>query len=250
CLFVVGLSGEDDGESCESGGVEWRVGERWCSGWREIRLQGAKVLGLNVGEKILFGFWEFYKIPGGYLRGVSAPPRKRTRSPSPPPSPSSSPSPPPRNMLQHDFNLAPQLESFDVIIGMDWLSKYYVVIFCDENLVCIPLDDETLTIQGDRRESRTEEKSKEKRLEDVLVVRDFLKVFPEDLPRLALTRQVEFQIDLVPGAASVARAPDKLAPSRLQELSSQLQELVDKEFIRPSSSPWGAPVLFVKKKDG
>ncbi|GKD70011.1 hypothetical protein Tco_1324101, partial [Tanacetum coccineum] len=63
-------------------------------------------------------------------------------------------------------------------------------------------------------------------------------------------RQVEFQIDLVPGAAPVARAPYRLAPSELQELSTQLQELSDKGFIRPSSSPWGAPVLFVKKKGG
>ncbi|GJX59390.1 putative reverse transcriptase domain-containing protein [Tanacetum coccineum] len=73
---------------------------------------------------------------------------------------------------------------------------------------------------------------------------------PEDLPGLPPTRQVEFQIDLVPGAAPVARAPYRLAPSEMKELSEQLKELSDKGFIRPSSSPWGAPVLFVKKKDG
>ncbi|GKE37902.1 putative reverse transcriptase domain-containing protein, partial [Tanacetum coccineum] len=71
-----------------------------------------------------------------------------------------------------------------------------------------------------------------------------------DLPGLPPTRQVEFQIDLVPGAAPVARAPYRLAPSEMKELSEQLKELSDKGFIRPSSSPWGAPVLFVKKKDG
>ncbi|GJR49007.1 putative reverse transcriptase domain-containing protein [Tanacetum coccineum] len=75
-------------------------------------------------------------------------------------------------------------------------------------------------------------------------------LFPEDLPGLPPTRQVEFQIDLVPGAALVARAPYRLAPSEMKELSEQLKELSDKGFIRPSSSPWGAPVLFVKKKDG
>ncbi|GKF80208.1 hypothetical protein Tco_0238810 [Tanacetum coccineum] len=64
------------------------------------------------------------------------------------------------------------------------------------------------------------------------------------------TRQVEFQIDLIPGAAPIARAPYRLAPSEMKELSDQLQELSEKGFIRPSSSPWGAPVLFVKKKDG
>ncbi|GJS02097.1 putative reverse transcriptase domain-containing protein [Tanacetum coccineum] len=94
------------------------------------------------------------------------------------------------------------------------------------------------------------DKSKEKRLEDVPTIRDFLEVFPKDLPGLPLIRQVEFQIDLVPGATPIARAPYRLAPSEMEELSTQLQELSDKGFIRPSSSPWGAPVLFVKKKDG
>nr|GFC03623.1 putative reverse transcriptase domain-containing protein [Tanacetum cinerariifolium] len=70
------------------------------------------------------------------------------------------------------------------------------------------------------------------------------------LPGLPPVRQVEFQIDLVPGAAPVARAPYRLVPAKMQELYTQLQELSDKGFIRPSSSPWGAPVLFVKKKDG
>ncbi|GJT23465.1 hypothetical protein Tco_0893402 [Tanacetum coccineum] len=96
----------------------------------------------------------------------------------------------------------------------------------------------------------TEDKSEEKRLEDVSIVRDFLEVFPEDLPGLPPTRQVEFQIDLVPGVAPVERAPYRLAMSELQELSTQLQELSDKGFVRLSSSPWGARVMFVKKKDG
>ncbi|GKC02162.1 putative reverse transcriptase domain-containing protein, partial [Tanacetum coccineum] len=89
----------------------------------------------------------------------------------------------------------------------------------------------------------TEDKSEEKRLEDVSTVRDFPEVFPEDFPGLPHMRQIEFQIDLVPGAAPVA-------PSELQELSTQLQELSDKGFIRPSSSPGGALVLFFKKKYG
>ncbi|XP_035830815.1 uncharacterized protein LOC118480199, partial [Helianthus annuus] len=79
---------------------------------------------------------------------------------------------------------------------------------------------------------------------------DFPQVFPEDLPGLPPHRQVEFQIELAPGAAPIARAPYRLAPTELEELSKQLQELLEKGFIRPSSSPWGAPVLFVKKKDG
>ncbi|GJV89286.1 putative reverse transcriptase domain-containing protein [Tanacetum coccineum] len=132
------------------------------------------------------------------------------------------------NFLNHPFNinLMPvELGSFDVIIGMDWLSN-------------------TVTTK------ETEDKSGEKRLEDVPIIRDFPEVFLEDLPSLPPTRQVEFQIDLMPGVAPVARAPYRLAPSEMKELSEQLQELSDKGFIRPSSSPWGAPVLFVKKKDG
>nr|GEX93186.1 putative reverse transcriptase domain-containing protein [Tanacetum cinerariifolium] len=96
----------------------------------------------------------------------------------------------------------------------------------------------------------TEDKSEKKRLEDVSIDQNFPKVFLEDLPGLPPTRQVEFQIDLIPGAAPVARAPYRLAPSEMKELSNQLKELSEKGFIRPSSSPWGALVLFVKKKDG
>nr|GFC05856.1 retrotransposon protein, putative, Ty3-gypsy subclass [Tanacetum cinerariifolium] len=95
-----------------------------------------------------------------------------------------------------------------------------------------------------------EDKSERKRLEDVPIVRDFPEVFPEDLPGLPPIRPVEFQIDLVPGAAPVARSPYRLAPSEMKELAKQLKGLSDKGFIRPSSSPWGAPVLLVKKKDG
>ncbi|GKD61716.1 hypothetical protein Tco_1299225, partial [Tanacetum coccineum] len=97
---------------------------------------------------------------------------------------------------------------------------------------------------------KAEDKSKEKQLKEVPIVQDFPEVFPEDLPGIPPTRQVEFQIDLIPGAAPVAQAPYRLAPSEMKELSNQLKELYDKGFIRPSSSPWGAPVLFVKKKDG
>nr|GEY97675.1 putative reverse transcriptase domain-containing protein [Tanacetum cinerariifolium] len=95
-----------------------------------------------------------------------------------------------------------------------------------------------------------EKKSDEKQLENIPVVREFPDVFPEELPGLPPVRLVEFQIDLILGAAPEARAPYRLTPSEMQELSNQLQELADRGFIRPSTSPWGAPVLFVKKKDG
>ncbi|GJR05229.1 putative reverse transcriptase domain-containing protein [Tanacetum coccineum] len=189
------------------------------------------------------------------------------------------------NLLNHQFNinLMPvELGSFDAIIGMDWLAKYQAVIVCAEKIVRIPWRNKTLIIHGDGSTQgnvtrlniisctkaqkymekgfpiflahvtakEVEDKSEKKRLEDVPIVQDFSEVFPEDLPGLPPTRQVEFQIDLVPGAAPVARAPYRLAPSEMKELSEQLKELSDKGFIRPSSSPWGAPVLFVKKKDG
>ncbi|GKB82393.1 putative reverse transcriptase domain-containing protein [Tanacetum coccineum] len=97
---------------------------------------------------------------------------------------------------------------------------------------------------------KEEDKSEGKQLKDVPVVQDFPEVFPKDLSGLPPARPVEFQIDLIPGSVPVARAPYRLAPSEMKEFSEQLQELSDKGFIRPSSSPWGAPVLFVKKKDG
>ena len=175
------------------------------------------------------------------------------------------------------INLMPiQLGSFDVIIGMDWLSKHRARIICDEKIIQIPFDGETLIIQGDKPKTSFnfisyaktmkyiskgchvfqiqvtggETKEKKKQLDEVPVVREFSDVFPEDLPGIPPTRQVEFRIDLVPGAAPVAKAPYRLAPSEMKELSEQLKELSDKGFIQPSSSPWGAPILFVKKKDG
>ncbi|GJV70456.1 putative reverse transcriptase domain-containing protein, partial [Tanacetum coccineum] len=125
---------------------------------------------------------------------------------------------------------------------------YHAKILCDEKVVHIPIDDETLIIRGDRITEK--KKSDEKRLEDISVVREFPEVFLDDLPGLPLVRQVEFQIDLILGSTPIAGAPYRLAPSEMQELSNQLQELSDRGFIQPSTSPWGAPVLFVKKKDG
>ncbi|GJX88267.1 putative reverse transcriptase domain-containing protein [Tanacetum coccineum] len=124
-----------------------------------------------------------------------------------------------------------ELGSFDVIIGMDWLRRCHAVIVYDEKLVQVPYGNETLNFCGN--ESSNERESR-------LTV----------ISCLPPVRPVEFQINLIPGAALVARAPYRLASSEMKELSEQLQELSDKRFIRPSSSPWGATVLFVKKKDG
>ncbi|GJV27733.1 putative reverse transcriptase domain-containing protein [Tanacetum coccineum] len=159
------------------------------------------------------------------------------------------------NLLNHPFNidLMPvELGSFDVIIGMDWLANFiHAVIVCAEKIVRIPFGDEILIVRGDGSSNKhgtrlniisctkaqeyltkgchvfltnitatkDGDKSKEKRLEDVLVVQEFPKVFPEDLPCIPPTRQVEFRIDLVPGATPVARAPYRLAPSEMKELA-------------------------------
>ncbi|GKC99004.1 putative reverse transcriptase domain-containing protein, partial [Tanacetum coccineum] len=148
-------------------------------------------------------------------------------------------------LLGHSFDidLMPiELGRFDVIISMDWLPKYHALIVCDEKVVRIPYGDEVLIIRGDDYDKgitskKAEDKSEEKRLEDVPIIREFSEVFLDDLPRLPLARQVEFQIDLVPGAAPIARSPYRLAPAELQELSTQLKELSDRGFIRPSSLP-------------
>ncbi|GJX72109.1 putative reverse transcriptase domain-containing protein [Tanacetum coccineum] len=125
-------------------------------------------------------------------------------------------------LLGHPFNInlmTVELGSFDVIIDMYWLANHHVVIVCDEKIVRIPYGDEVLIVQGDRRDKGKKSK---------LIIISCSKTH----------------------VAPVARAPYRLAPSELQELSTQLQELSDKGFLRPSSSPWGAPILFVKKKDG
>ncbi|GJT68140.1 reverse transcriptase domain-containing protein [Tanacetum coccineum] len=145
-------------------------------------------------------------------------------------------------LLGHPFDidlLRVKLGSFDVIVGdgCNGGSKSKLnIISCTKTQKYIKKGCQVYLAQVTAK--KTDDKSGEKRLEDVPIIRDFPKVFPEDLPGLPPTRQVEFQIDLVPGVAPVARAPYRLAPSEMQELSAQLQELSDKGFIRPSSSPW------------
>ncbi|MCI00567.1 RNA-directed DNA polymerase (Reverse transcriptase), partial [Trifolium medium] len=87
-------------------------------------------------------------------------------------------------------------------------------------------------------------------IDELQVVRDFPEVFPDDIPDVPPEREVEFTIDLVPGTKPVSMAPYRMSTSELTELKKQLEELLEKKFVRPSVSPWGAPVLLVKKKDG
>ncbi|KAJ0957077.1 putative nucleotidyltransferase, Ribonuclease H [Helianthus annuus] len=181
------------------------------------------------------------------------------------------------SIKDHSFplSLLPlKLAGFDIILGIDWLSHNQAQIICNKKQVVIKTPSgEPLTIQGDTQHGLPEQVTMLKasrclkkacviymaqvtidepkpRIEDIPVISEYPKVFPEELPGLPPDRQVEFRIDIIPGAAPVARAPYRLAPTEMKELRTQLDELLAKGFIRPSSSPWGAPILFVKKKDG
>ncbi|GKC35720.1 putative reverse transcriptase domain-containing protein [Tanacetum coccineum] len=180
------------------------------------------------------------------------------------------------NLANHLFEIdlmSIKLGTFDVITMMDWLCERDAVIVCGNKIVRIPYNNKMLIVKGDRGASRlkiiscikaqkyikrgchlylaqvTEKEPTEKRLEDVPVIRNFPVVFHEDLSGLPPSRQVEFRIELV-GDAPVARIPYRLAPSEMKESAEQLQELLEKGFIHPSSSPWGDSMLFMKKKDG
>ncbi|RVX07696.1 Retrovirus-related Pol polyprotein from transposon 17.6 [Vitis vinifera] len=166
------------------------------------------------------------------------------------------------------------LQDFDVILGMDWLASYHASVDCFEKRVTFSIPgqpkfsfegkhvDRPLRMISALRASSLLKKGcqgflasvmsneSDLKLEDIPIVREYPDVFPEDLPGLPPEREVEFTIDLVPGTGPMSKAPYRMAPVELKELKVQLQELLDKGFIRPSVSPWGAPVLFVKKKDG
>ena len=164
---------------------------------------------------------------------------------------------------------------FDVILGMDWLSSNHAVLDCYEKTVMLTLPDKTmLRYQGDRRPTLPhlisvvnakrlsnrgcqgylayvrDVESGELELREIPVVADFPDVFLEDLPGLPLEWEIEFCIDVPLGTQPISIPPYRMALTELRELKVQLQDLLDKGFIRPSTSPWGAPVLFVKKKDG
>ncbi|GJT29334.1 putative reverse transcriptase domain-containing protein [Tanacetum coccineum] len=149
-----------------------------------------------------------------------------------------------------------QLVEIDKVIkGMDWLSNYKAQIIFHEKVVRIPLlDGKVLRVLGERPEEKARflmgVKAGDKKQEKIVVVRDFPKVFPDDLSGILSIQEIEFRIELIPRVMPVANSLYRLAPFELEELSGQLKELQNKGFIQPSSSPWEAPVLFIKKKDG
>ncbi|CAA0825696.1 Uncharacterized mitochondrial protein AtMg00860, partial [Striga hermonthica] len=147
-----------------------------------------------------------------------------------------------------------EMRDFDLILGMDWLSFYHADIRCHDREITLYLPgDESITFFGNCQGylvSLVDDSQKARSPHDVPIVREFVDVFPDEFPGGPPNRQVEFSIDLIPGASPVSKAPYGMAPKELQELKTQIQELLRLSFIRPSVSPWGAPVLFVKKKDG
>ena len=168
-----------------------------------------------------------------------------------------------------------EMNDFDIILGMDWLSEHHAFIDCREKRVIFEIPDRrTYYFQGMRTQTPVAlsalqgcqmkevihegylvslqeiEKIDLKKVEDVYIAWDYPEVFPEELPGLPPVREVEFGIDLAPGSHPISKAPYRMAPAELEELKKQLEELIEKGFVRPSISPWGAPVLFVKKKDG
>ncbi|KAL0462067.1 UNVERIFIED_CONTAM: Retrovirus-related Pol polyprotein from transposon.6 [Sesamum latifolium] len=167
------------------------------------------------------------------------------------------------------------LKEFDVILWMDWLAQQRAVVDCYKKEVMIESSGESrVVIVGDRQvvpvcvisaiEARRlmlegceaylahviDSEKVTPTLEEIPVVRDFPDVFPDDLSDLPLHREVDFAIETLPGVAPISITPYRMAPIELQELKKQIEELLEKGFIRPSTSPWGALVLFVKKNDG
>ncbi|GAU48779.1 hypothetical protein TSUD_406220 [Trifolium subterraneum] len=160
------------------------------------------------------------------------------------------------------------LKDMDIVLGMDWLSANTVYIGCAEKNLYVPIDLSaesralTALLQNTHQLIQylgAENKcfsimftiSSESSLSpsDIPIVREYLDVFPEEINSLPPEREIEFSIDLVPGSQPISSTPYRTSPLELRELKSQLEELLQKHFIRPSVSPWGAPVLLVKKKD-
>ncbi|XP_073281981.1 uncharacterized protein [Primulina huaijiensis] len=139
------------------------------------------------------------------------------------------------------------MKEFDVILGMDWLSSYRAIIDCVEKMVNKIL---VKGCQGFLALVMDVSKEYNVDMNDIEIVREYSDVFADDVSGLPPDREVEFVIDFVPSTAPISKVLYRMAPTEMKELKNQLQELLDKGLIRPSSSPWGAPVLFAKKKDG
>jgi hypothetical protein len=145
-----------------------------------------------------------------------------------------------------------RLDSVDIILGTDWLLRHHAVIDVAARAIEIhsPLDGEITLYLPDQGCTRScAFAMMESPVEKIPVVGEYPVVFPDELPGMPPDRDIEFAIELQPGTAPISKRPYRMPPAELAELKRQLQELLDKGFIRPSTSPWGCPALFVKKKD-
>eukprot|EP00253_Pinus_taeda_P015011 PITA_15011 len=182
----------------------------------------------------------------------------------------------PKIVEQFDLNVLP-LGSYDILIGMDWLEKHWSLVNCKTKTIYYKDDlGQQQELQGIKHPVQirpitasqlakclrkkcqiyaiqvcyANQKDKISTLDGIPVVQEFVDVFPEEVPGLPPKRDIDFTIELTPGVAPESRAPYRMSMPELTELKMQLQELLDKNYIRPSVSSWGAPVLFVKKNDG
>ncbi|XP_074306451.1 uncharacterized protein LOC141641698 [Silene latifolia] len=175
------------------------------------------------------------------------------------------------NLVQFD------LQGFDIVLGMDWLSKNHVMVNCHEKSLTITKPNGNEILFQNHKSNKNNNRiisflkvlnllrqgckgylcdvcsclEAEPNLTSIPVVKEFSDVFPEEIPGMPPYREVDFTIELIPGSAPISKSPYRMAPAELKELKIQLDELLlEKGYIKPSTSPWGAPVLFVKKKDG
>ncbi|XP_020204469.1 uncharacterized protein LOC109789844 [Cajanus cajan] len=154
------------------------------------------------------------------------------------------------------------LSQLDVILGMDWLSSHHVLLNCFEKSISFGECKSTEFLSAADIKTCLKENERvymilasltletDSKLDEIPLVREFLKVFPKDVSSLPPEREIEFSIDLVLGTSPISIAPYRMSPKELVDLKKQIDELQGKKFIRPSVSPWGAPILLVKKKDG
>jgi hypothetical protein len=147
-----------------------------------------------------------------------------------------------------DLTVLPS-KGIDVILGMDWLTKHKGIISCADKTVLLT-DQQGKSVSCQAQPPASDPMMFNLATESISVVEEFMDVFPEELPGMPPEREVEFYIDLIPGTAPIAKRPYRMAPTELAELKLQIADLQQKGYIRPSSSPWGAPVMFVSKKDG
>ena len=167
------------------------------------------------------------------------------------------------------------IHDFDIVLGMNWLSKHRATLDCYKKEVrLVHLEEPGVIFRGIKKEIApslinamtawkmlrkgcqgylefvVDRRQEGTRLEDIPIVKEFPNVFPYDISSLPPDRAIEFVIELIPRTEPISIPPYRMAPAELKELKAHLEELLSKGFIRPSTSPWGAPVLFVKKKDG